>query len=117
MSGGGAFGIYPEGTRSRDGRLYRGRTGVAWLASTCSRAPSYPSDCSAATRSCRSAVAFRGSGRVTVRFGTPLAFDDLAAGHPAAVARRMATDSVMDAIAGLTGQERAAAYNELPTAS
>ena len=29
---GGAFGIYPEGTRSRDGRLYRGRTGVAWLA-------------------------------------------------------------------------------------
>src|SRR5699024_2156705 len=31
---GGAFGIYPEGTRSRDGRLYRGRTGVAWLALT-----------------------------------------------------------------------------------
>ena len=31
LRGGGAFGIYPEGTRSRDGRLYRGRTGVAWL--------------------------------------------------------------------------------------
>ena len=29
---GEAFGIYPEGTRSRDGRLYRGRTGVAHLA-------------------------------------------------------------------------------------
>ena len=29
---GSAFGIYPEGTRSRDGRLYRGRTGVGWLA-------------------------------------------------------------------------------------
>jgi 1-acyl-sn-glycerol-3-phosphate acyltransferase len=31
---GGAFAIYPEGTRSLDGRLYRGRTGVAWLALT-----------------------------------------------------------------------------------
>ena len=31
---GDAFGIYPEGTRSRDGRLYRGRTGVAHLALT-----------------------------------------------------------------------------------
>ena len=31
---GEAFGIYPEGSRSRDGRLYRGRTGVAHLALT-----------------------------------------------------------------------------------
>ena len=32
LRSGRAFGIYPEGTRSRDGRLYRGRTGVGWLA-------------------------------------------------------------------------------------
>ena len=38
---GEAFGIYPEGTRSRDGRLYRGRTGVAHLALT-SGAPVVP---------------------------------------------------------------------------
>ncbi len=31
---GSAFALYPEGTRSLDGRLYRGRTGVAWLALT-----------------------------------------------------------------------------------
>src|SRR6202034_1605790 len=29
---GALFGIYPEGTRSPDGRLYRGRPGVGWLA-------------------------------------------------------------------------------------
>ena len=34
LARGEAFGIYPEGTRSRDGRLYRGRTGVAHLALT-----------------------------------------------------------------------------------
>ena len=34
LDAGGGFGIYPEGTRSRDGRLARGKTGVAWLALT-----------------------------------------------------------------------------------
>ena len=34
LQAGGGFGIYPEGTRSRDGRLARGKTGVAWLALT-----------------------------------------------------------------------------------
>src|SRR5680860_1504460 len=32
LRAGGLFGIYPEGTRSHDGRLYRGRTGIARLA-------------------------------------------------------------------------------------
>jgi 1-acyl-sn-glycerol-3-phosphate acyltransferase len=32
LHGGGVFGIYPEGTRTRDGRLHRGHTGVARLA-------------------------------------------------------------------------------------
>src|SRR5918911_496530 len=36
------FGIYPEGTRSHDGRLYRGRTGVARMA-LLSGAPVIPS--------------------------------------------------------------------------
>jgi 1-acyl-sn-glycerol-3-phosphate acyltransferase len=38
---GGAFGIYPEGTRSRDGKLHPGHTGVAWLA-LASHAPVVP---------------------------------------------------------------------------
>ena len=32
LHGGGAFGIYPEGTRSPDGRLYKGKTGIARMA-------------------------------------------------------------------------------------
>src|SRR5690606_40030842 len=32
LKAGELFGIYPEGTRSPDGRLYRGKIGVAWLA-------------------------------------------------------------------------------------
>src|SRR5580765_6458477 len=32
LTDGELFGIYPEGTRSHDGRLYRGKTGVARLA-------------------------------------------------------------------------------------
>ena len=32
LQDGALFGIYQEGTRSPDGRLYRGRTGIGWLA-------------------------------------------------------------------------------------
>src|SRR5260370_21556137 len=35
LEAGGLFGIYPEGTRSPDGRLYKGHTGVARLALQC----------------------------------------------------------------------------------
>jgi 1-acyl-sn-glycerol-3-phosphate acyltransferase len=35
LEGGHLFGIYPEGTRSPDGRLYKGKTGVARLALRC----------------------------------------------------------------------------------
>ena len=35
LDGGHLFGIYPEGTRSPDGRLYKGKTGVARLALRC----------------------------------------------------------------------------------
>jgi 1-acyl-sn-glycerol-3-phosphate acyltransferase len=110
---GEAFGIYPEGTRSRDGRLYRGRTGVAELALSAG-VPVVP-------------VGLRGTqdlqpvgsrlprlARVDVTFGPPIAVAGKYDGVPRGRARRELTDRVMAAIAALSGQEQAGVYNERP---
>jgi 1-acyl-sn-glycerol-3-phosphate acyltransferase len=107
-----AFAIYPEGTRSRDGRLYRGKTGVAWLALTAG-VPVVP----VALHGTDKVQPIGSSGirpaKVTIHFGEPL---DLSRHGKAdsGRARRHATDEVMDAIAALSGQERADGYNEPP---
>jgi len=110
---GSAVALYPEGTRSLDGRLYKGRTGVAFLALQ-TGAPVVPvgligtddvMPVGAKMPSLRH--------RITVRFGEPL---DLAHHGPASSgkARRLATDEIMAAIHALSGQELANAYNEVP---
>jgi 1-acyl-sn-glycerol-3-phosphate acyltransferase len=112
---GRAFGIYPEGTRSRDGRLYKGRTGVAWLALT-AQVPVVPVGLVGTDRVQPVGASFPRLAKVRVSFGRPISpsrFADLHAGR----ARRLLTDEVMDAIAALSGQERADTYNELPPES
>src|SRR6185503_18301259 len=109
---GTAFGIYPEGTRSRDGRLYRGRTGVGWLALTAG-CPVVPVALSGTQDIQPVGSRFPRLRRVTVRFGEPLDFSHLRDAKPGP-ARRTATDAVMAAIHELSGQEQVPRYNEPP---
>jgi len=103
---GGAFGIYPEGTRSRDGRLARGKTGVAWLALT--------ADCPVVPVAVRGTDKVQPVGatwprpaRVSVSFGEPLTFGEFAGQAAKGKPRREVTDRIMTAIAALSGQEKA----------
>jgi 1-acyl-sn-glycerol-3-phosphate acyltransferase len=110
---GEAFGIYPEGTRSRDGRLYRGRTGVAHLALT-SGAPVLPVGLIGTQEIQPVGSRLPKLAKVTVRFGEPFRFEHTYDGVPPGRARREVTDVIMDAIQKLSGQPFAGVYNERP---
>ena len=112
---GGAFAIYPEGTRSLDGRLYKGKTGVAWLALTTGSSV-VPVALTGTEKLQPVGTRMPGLARVTVEFGVPI---DLGHHGPATSgrARRHATDEVMAAIHRMSGQELADSYNEPPAAN
>jgi 1-acyl-sn-glycerol-3-phosphate acyltransferase len=105
LAAGKVLGIYPEGTRSPDGRLYRGKTGVARLAIE-SGAPVVP--CAMIDT-----FQFQPSGtlwpnmrfRPGVRFGEPLDFSRYHDREADGQLLRTITDEIMQAIAKLSGQE------------
>ncbi len=110
---GEAFGIYPEGTRSRDGRLYRGRTGAAHLALTAG-CPVVPVGLRGTQDLQPVGARFPRLARVQVAFGQPIDPVGRFDGVPLGRARRELTDEVMTAVAALSGQEVAGVYNERP---
>ena len=115
LAEGGVVGIYPEGTRSRDGRLHRGNLGPARLAAA-SGAPIVPvgligtADVQAPDKRLP-----RVGGQVTVHFGSPMQVESGTDGDDRARLRD-ATDRLMAEIAGLCGQEYDDHYARLVTA-
>lgn len=106
-----AFLLYPEGTRSNDGRLYRGRTGLGAIVLSTGAAV-LPIGIIGSERMQPVGKRFPSPFvRVTVRIGTPLEF-----GHydsdPPGKARKMIVDEVIQAIQKLSGQEYAGVYND-----
>ena len=98
------FGIYPEGTRSPDGRLYRGRPGVGWLALK-SGLPVLPVAMIGTRRVLPPGHVLLCPGRVEVRIGAPLKFPAELTTGPPGKARQLITEQVMTAIQELSGQE------------
>ena len=110
LDSGKGVGIYPEGTRSRDGILYRGRTGVGWLALT-TGAPVIPVGLIGTENLQPADSKSVKPQHFTMKVGEPLYFDKTGPDH-SLPARRQATDRIMDAIAELSGQERSTSYNQ-----
>jgi 1-acyl-sn-glycerol-3-phosphate acyltransferase len=101
-----AFGLYPEGTRSKDGKLARGKTGVAWLALTAD-CPVVPVAVAGTDKAQPIGARWPRPHRISIAFGEPLTFAEQRGQAGRNQARRVVTDRIMDEIARLSGQEKA----------
>jgi 1-acyl-sn-glycerol-3-phosphate acyltransferase len=117
LAEGGAFGIYPEGTRSLDGRLFRFRTGVAWLG-LATRAPIVPVAVVGTNRVLPVGARIPRVSRVVVRFAPAIDTSGPAqkleadGGKGAGRVRRELADEVMSAVAARSEQQPAGRYND-----
>jgi 1-acyl-sn-glycerol-3-phosphate acyltransferase len=97
-------GIFPEGTRSPDGRLYRGKTGVARLALQ-TGAPVIPVAIEGTLAALPPGRKLPRPRPVLITFGKPLDFSRYAARADDRFVARSITDEVMYEIMLLSGQE------------
>lgn len=111
---GGVVGIFPEGTRSRDGQLHRGHTGAAHL-SLVTGAPIVPAGITGTDRilptGARLARPFR---QATIALGEPIVPPASGASSSTNRHRRQLTDQLMREINRLSGQHYVNQYAALP---
>ena len=106
LSEGACLGIYPEGTRSPDGRLYKARTGIARLAIE-SGAPVVPVAMFDTDKIQPTGQVVPNVKRVGMSFGEPMYFE----GDPTDLEHlRDVADTIMRAIGQLSGQEYVDTY-------
>jgi 1-acyl-sn-glycerol-3-phosphate acyltransferase len=109
LKAGDMVAVYPEGTRSPDGRLYRGRTGAARLA-VAAGVPIIPVGMIGTERVQPIGQPYPkliGWGKVTIKFGKPIETTDRSDDR---TSLRALTDEVMAEIQKLTGQEYVPRY-------
>ena len=112
LSRGGALGIYPEGTRSPDGRLYRGKTGVARMAleADCPVIPVAMIDTEKIQPPGRVIPRI---GRVGIKIGQPLDFSRYEGMEGDRFVLRSITDEIMYELMELSGQEYVDIYAQV----
>jgi 1-acyl-sn-glycerol-3-phosphate acyltransferase len=105
LRGGSLFGIYPEGTRSPDGKLYKGHTGVARLALQ-SGAPVI-AVAMVGTREAQPIGQVKPNffSPIGVKFSKPMSFDRYKDRADDPRALRQITDEIMFELRSLSGQE------------
>jgi 1-acyl-sn-glycerol-3-phosphate acyltransferase len=109
LKDGQVLGIYPEGTRSPDGRLYKFRTGVARLALR-SGAPVVPVGL-IGTREVKPPTGLRWHRRpIAIHFGAPLDFSGREADERSARSLREVAEQIRAAVQELSGQDYVDAY-------
>jgi 1-acyl-sn-glycerol-3-phosphate acyltransferase len=97
-------GIFPEGSRSRDGRLNRGRTGLARIAAE-TGVPVIPCATVGAFDLCPPGKRVPRPRKVGIRFGQPMTFPGGPGATPSPQELRAWTDELMAEIQRLSGQE------------
>ena len=104
LADGKLLGMYPEGTRSPDGRLYKGKTGLARLALH-TGVPVIPVAMIGTNVVNPPGTTMLRPGRVTVRFGKPMDFSRFEGMAGNRFIERAVTDEVIYELMGLSGQE------------